>query len=317
LAIEQGYGFLYRLIASRGYTGTGERRGGRELQARAHERRWKQYELEKELAARILASVPENRLEVTSQCYDLLTRSLGDFEGSVETPRQRSRRLRILRSLYEPLVSRASNVLELGCGDGALSTFLARTYPGIQITGTDVSTESIADAAAQVPSNLRFLSMPAYPAPLRDGSFDLVLSSQMVEHLHPGDVPVHLREVHRLLRPHGIYAFDTPNRITGPHDVSQFFGEPVARGLHLREWTFEEMRDLLREAGFGQCTSDIPIWGVLHQRGLAPGSHPTVPVQTKIWTERAVGQVKSRRARALAGQLLRVSNMVFYARKTV
>jgi 2-polyprenyl-3-methyl-5-hydroxy-6-metoxy-1,4-benzoquinol methylase len=67
------------------------------------------------------------------------------------------------------------------------------------------------------------------------GFFDLVVSQQVIEHVHPEDVPIHLREVARVLRAGGTVAIETPNRRTGPQDVSRGFAVE-AEGLHLREW---------------------------------------------------------------------------------
>ena len=41
----------------------------------------------------------------------------------------------------------------------------------------------------------------------------------------------------------------TPNRASGPHDISVFFDE-VAQGVHLREYTARELARAFRAAGF-------------------------------------------------------------------
>jgi hypothetical protein len=57
--------------------------------------------------------------------------------------------------------------------------------------------------------------------------------------------------VHRSLAPGGRYLCITPNRLYGPRDVSAHFDE-VATGLHLKEYSADELRALLREAGFAR-----------------------------------------------------------------
>lgn len=76
-----------------------------------------------------------------------------------------------------------------------------------------------------------------------------MISMQLLEHLHPDDVPQHLAEVRRVLRPGGRYLIETPNRLTGPHDVSRFFTE-VADGFHLREYSVGDMVELLSTHGY-------------------------------------------------------------------
>ena len=46
--------------------------------------------------------------------------------------------------------------------------------------------------------------------PYADGSFDHCVSNYVVEHVPDADA--HLREIHRILKPGGAYAFRTPNR---------------------------------------------------------------------------------------------------------
>ena len=92
----------------------------------------------------------------------------------------------------------------------------------------------------------------------RPGSFDAVISDQVVEHLHPDDVLTHLRTARLLLRPGGRYAFRTPHGPSGPYDSSLAFGFPVALGTHLREYSFASRVAMLREAGFSRLFAERP-----------------------------------------------------------
>ena len=55
----------------------------------------------------------------------------------------------------------------------------------------------------------------------------------------------------RLLRPGGVYVFDSPHRFSGPHDVSVHFGETLDC-FHFQEWTYRDMRKLLKRHGFSR-----------------------------------------------------------------
>jgi SAM-dependent methyltransferase len=273
-----------------------------------------QYELERTLAKRILASTPAERATVTRECYEEFHRTNTWHRPRVEDPRNKARKLNHLLSLYGTAASRASDVLELGCGTGELSASLALRYPRTRFTAGDLSEEKIGRTAGLARPNLIFGILPAYPVPFEDGSFDLVISSQLIEHLHPADVPAHFRDVFRLLRPGGLYAFDTPAAVTGPHDISRRFS-PVAAGLHLKEWTFAELAALLAELGVTCCSSDVPILGALQQRGVSLGSAFRCGIGIKIRLERGLGIIPSPQVRRAVGLALRVSNMVIYARK--
>jgi SAM-dependent methyltransferase len=70
-----------------------------------------------------------------------------------------------------------------------------------------------------------------------------------MEHLHPDDALLQLTNVYRALAPGGVYICLTPNRLTGPHDISCYF-DTVATGFHLKEYTASELIPLFRHVGF-------------------------------------------------------------------
>jgi hypothetical protein len=70
-----------------------------------------------------------------------------------------------------------------------------------------------------------------------------------MEHLHPDDAFEQLKNIYNALKKGGRYLCATPNRLTGPHDVSQFFDD-VATGLHLQEYSATELIHLFGRVGF-------------------------------------------------------------------
>jgi len=82
------------------------------------------------------------------------------------------------------------------------------------------------------------------------GSYDLVISNQVVEHLHPDDLIEHLTGVNSILAPGGRYILSTPHAWYGPWDISKVFKYSKAVGMHLKEYTYAELRAALRAAGF-------------------------------------------------------------------
>jgi predicted SAM-dependent methyltransferase len=91
-----------------------------------------------------------------------------------------------------------------------------------------------------------------------------------MEHLHPDDAIEQLRNIHRALKPGGVYMCVTPNRIYGPSDISAFFDDEP-RGFHLKEYTLKEIRAIFVRAGFPRshvyvgargCFLRCPSWVV-------------------------------------------------------
>jgi hypothetical protein len=70
--------------------------------------------------------------------------------------------------------------------------------------------------------------------------------------------------VGRALKPGGRYLVVTPNRLSGPHDISRAFDD-VARGFHLKEYTYGELSRALRQAGFRR----VRVFQRLHGRTLS------------------------------------------------
>jgi SAM-dependent methyltransferase len=84
------------------------------------------------------------------------------------------RRLRVLGGCLAELVPADARVLDVGCGDGLLTGFLARTRPDLEVTGVDV----LVREGAHVPVD-RF---DGRALPYRDGSFDAVLCVDVLHH---------------------------------------------------------------------------------------------------------------------------------------
>src|SRR5690606_25107770 len=137
-------------------------------------------------------------------------------------------RLRYLRPFLQPDV----DFMEVGAGDCSLALEAARHVR------TSLAVE-VSDAIAEgttPPANFKLLLADAVGLSLDSGSLDVIYSNDFLEHLHPDDAINHVRRSHALLRPGGVCLCLTPNRITGPHDISGFFDE-VATGLHLKEYS--------------------------------------------------------------------------------
>jgi SAM-dependent methyltransferase len=103
-------------------------------------------------------------------------------------------------------------ILEIGAGpSNSTSRFLATLG---EVHGLDPSPEVESNDAL---SSASVLDGDRYPFP--DARFDACVSNYVVEHVP--DPAAHLREVHRVLKPGGLYVLRTPNRF---HYVALFAG---------------------------------------------------------------------------------------------
>jgi ubiquinone/menaquinone biosynthesis C-methylase UbiE len=77
-----------------------------------------------------------------------------------------------------------TNFLEVGCGSGAVSNYVAKKY-SLEVVGTDIDLEQLrlAQQNAGKLRNLRFFEADATNLPFNDNEFDLVLSFGVMHHI--------------------------------------------------------------------------------------------------------------------------------------
>ena len=102
-------------------------------------------------------------------------------------------------------------VLDLGCGGGYMAEALARR--GARVTGVDPSLASLEAAKKHAQSqglDIIYRAGVGEAIPLETNAIDRVVCVDVLEHVQ--DVEKVLIDVHRVLRPQGIFFFDTVNR---------------------------------------------------------------------------------------------------------
>jgi ubiquinone/menaquinone biosynthesis C-methylase UbiE len=134
-------------------------------------------------------------------------------------------------------------VLDYGCGSGYGTALISEACS--QIIGVDISPEAITHAKTHFSApNLSYLQIePSEKEPLQfpDSSFDVVLSFQVIEHVH--DVTAYLHEIERVLMPGGFALIATPDR------SSRLFSFQKPWNMwHLREYTQSQLHDQLKSS---------------------------------------------------------------------
>lgn len=247
------------------------------------------YEVEKDIASRLRRASRAERLALYASAYDELFErvpehpQLAASDGS--RPGDANDQWRFLRRF----VRSNSVLLEIGAGDCALASAAAGHV--LSVVALDVSTFIL--SCAKVPENVHRVVSDGIRLPLPEDSVDVAYSCQLMEHLHPDDSLEQLGEIVRVLRRGGTYVCVTPNRLTGPHDVSRYFDDE-ATGLHLKEYTISELSALFRGAGFRDVRAYVGTRGVFAR----------VPLFVMRGAERAVGMLRPAARRSFRDSFL-------------
>jgi SAM-dependent methyltransferase len=249
------------------------------------------YEVEKELADRLRAAPAEARPALYRSLYNELFDRVPDHPQNVwkDSAGQQAARTNEQLRLLGPFLPPETVYLEVGAGD----CHLARTVAGRVRAAYGVDVSDLIAASADRPGNFELLLTDGTSIPLPDGRVTVAYSNMLVEHLHPDDFVRHLREVHRVLAPGGVYVCRTPHRFAGPTDISGYF-DREATGFHLKEYSFRELDERFRAAGF-------PEVGV---RARVKGRAVSSPVRMVRAAEAALGLLPYRPRKALCRSAL-------------
>ncbi len=142
--------------------------------------------------------------------------------------------------------------LELGCGNGVVSKWIAKEYLG-NVTGVDVDPEQIELAQRDTIGmpHIRFLEADATKLPFEDSSFDVVLSFGVLHHIHNWlDA---LKEVKRVLRNKGYFVYADlvyPELITRMDSSSK-------HSFGLVTINVDELNSFIKQSGFSTIHSSL------------------------------------------------------------
>src|SRR5512139_1440687 len=130
-------------------------------------------------------------------------------------------------------LSSTSRVLDLACGAGGPSLFMARTT-GCDVTGIDITTNGVASATELAASldlaeRARFECVDATgPLPFDTATFDAVVCMDSINHFYDR-VPL-FQALRRVLRPGGHLLFTDPIVVTGMLQREEMIARSGAMG---------------------------------------------------------------------------------------
>jgi len=115
----------------------------------------------------------------------------------------------LIKTMQMDLTGR--RLLDVGCGGGLLAEEVA--HLGLLVTGVDPSQRSLVTAckhAAQSDLRINYVAATGELLPIASASHDIVICCDVLEHVDAPDKVI--AEVARVLKPNGIFFYDTINR---------------------------------------------------------------------------------------------------------
>lgn len=155
---------------------------------------------------------------------------------------------RIYLSIINPLITKDQNVLDIGCGSGTMSFYLAskvKNVLGIDISKNAIEACSKSKKVLKI-NNVNFRQM-VFPKEYPQEKFDLIVCFEVIEHLE--DDLEAIEKIYELLNKNGLLILSTPSKNAPLHRLgyTKKFDKKVG---HLRRYSTEDLFKIVNKAGF-------------------------------------------------------------------
>jgi ubiquinone/menaquinone biosynthesis C-methylase UbiE len=170
-------------------------------------------------------------------------------------------------------LNKSGTMLDVGCGEGRHIFGIMQNYPEMKCIGLDMDDDSLVKAEEGYEffesisnAGAEFLKGSAYSLPFQNNSLDLIVCSEVLEHLHHYNDAV--KEIHRVLKPGGKFYASVP--ASWPEKICWALSKDYQNqpGGHLRIFNQSKLVSEISEVGFTFLSSDrfhsihAPYWWI-------------------------------------------------------
>lgn len=160
------------------------------------------------------------------------------------------RKWSVFKRLILSSINSPKKILEIGCASGHMTNLLAQLFPNSHIVGIDIYKPAVNEARKRFPE-IEFIEADAHNLPFPKTKFDLIVSSETIEHVV--DPAKMLHEITRVLKPFGIalIEMDSGSKLfRGVWWVWTHFGKgKVWQDAHLHPFTARQLEALITQNG--------------------------------------------------------------------
>ncbi|KKQ25104.1 MAG: Methyltransferase type 11 [Candidatus Woesebacteria bacterium GW2011_GWA1_37_8] len=142
--------------------------------------------------------------------------------------------------------------LDIGCGGGKTLLYLQKIRPNWKLWGLDVSKDAISYTRRKHGRNISFINSSAEKIPVNDNYFDLIYTSDTLEHLEK--LSETISEINRVLKKDGILFISVPlsNQKYTLYPLFKNIGLSQMGKMvgHIRNFDDKEIQKLVKKSGF-------------------------------------------------------------------
>jgi len=174
--------------------------------------------------------------------YDLGLRQYGVEDGMAKDPTRYHLIFKTQLNVISDMIKDDLDILDLGCGEGHVIEKIINKNN--RVTGVDISIERIRQSRDRLNSNrVNLLNSDAVDLPFKNGKFDLVIASELIEHLP--DSRELLANIKRVLKMDGVLILSTPCSY-----LSESSAERIYEWQHVFVYSYNKLLRIVEEAGF-------------------------------------------------------------------
>jgi SAM-dependent methyltransferase len=200
----------------------------------------------------------------------MTTQTIVETYGRTLTEKDKPAYFRLHRYRFQALLAALppapARVLEIGTTPGQFTTILRRA--GYDVAGVDLFPEQRAELWQSLGVDVRYCNLDESPLPFEQSEFDVVVFSEVIEHLAGSPLPA-LTEMARVLNPGGRLIITTPNQLYFKSRMKTLIDVVLGRPFesfaeftramrlegpqryynHSRLYTMQELRWLVEQSG--------------------------------------------------------------------
>ncbi len=154
-----------------------------------------------------------------------------------------------LRAVLDLIPADAKTILDVGCGSGWFLNEVSKRFPKTQLTGVDLYPDAITYGKKRY-RKLDLQQADAHKLPFKSGSFDVVICTEVIEHLY--DISVAIAEMKRVVKPGSTIIIEVdsgnlPFRIV--FGIWEKFKGKVWHNAHMGHFSIDHLEKTIKSTG--------------------------------------------------------------------